>query len=118
MTQIPFKAVAVDLDGTFLTEKKTFDHALFAKVLRKLQANQIPFICATGNQLIRSHEYFDEFTNEVDYVSENGAILEADGKVFNGSQLIIKLHKKLLHFIQTEYPEAIIMVAHSIIAIF
>lgn len=38
MTQIPFKAVAVDLDGTFLTEKKTFDHALFAKVLRKLQA--------------------------------------------------------------------------------
>ncbi len=111
MTQIPFKAVAVDLDGTFLTEKKTFDHALFAKVLRKLQANQIPFICATGNQLIRSHEYFDEFTNEVDYVSENGAILEADGKVFKRIAIDYKIAQKLLHFIQTEYPEAIIMVS-------
>ena len=65
MTKIPFKAVAVDLDGTFLTEKKTFDHALFAKVLRKLQANQIPFICATGNQLIRSHELFDKQGDEL-----------------------------------------------------
>ncbi len=111
MTQIPFKAVAVDLDGTFLTEKKTFDHALFAKVLRKLQANQIPFICATGNQLIRSHEYFDEFTNKVDYVSENGAILEADGKVFKRIAIDYKIAQKLLHFIQTEYPEAIIMVS-------
>ena len=111
MTQIPFKAVAVDLDGTFLTEKKTFDHALFAKVLRKLQANQIPFICATGNQLIRSHEYFDEFTNEVDYVSENGAILEADGKVFKRIAIDYDTAQKLLHFIQTEYPEAIIMVS-------
>ena len=55
MTTIPFKAVAVDMDGTFLTEKKTFDHQLFGKILKKLQANNIPFISATGNQLIRSH---------------------------------------------------------------
>ena len=49
MTTIPFKAVAVDMDGTFLTEKKTFDHELFGKILKKLQANNIPFISATGN---------------------------------------------------------------------
>ena len=104
MTQIPFKAVAVDLDGTFLTEKKTFDHALFAKVLRKLQANQIPFICATGNQLIRSHEYFDEFTNEVDYVSENGAILEADGKVFKRIAIDYKIAAKIAPFYSNRIP--------------
>lgn len=37
MTTIPFKVVAVDMDGTFLTEKKTFDHELFGKILKKLQ---------------------------------------------------------------------------------
>lgn len=111
MTQIPFKAVAVDLDGTFLTSEKTFDQALFAKVLRKLQDKKIPFICATGNQLLRSHEYFGEFADEIDYVSENGAVLEADGKVFKRIAIDYDTAQKLLHFIQTEYPKAIIMVS-------
>lgn len=111
MTTIPFKAVAVDMDGTFLTEKKTFDHQLFGKILKKLQANNIPFISATGNQLIRSHEYFQEFTEGIDYVSENGAILEADGKVIKRTALDYDIAQKLLHFIQTKYPEAIIMVS-------
>lgn len=111
MTTIPFKAVAVDMDGTFLTDKKTFDHQLFGKILNKLHANNIPFISATGNQLIRSHEYFEEFTKGIDYVSENGAILEADGKVIKKTALDYDIAQKLLNFIQTEYPEAIIMVS-------
>ena len=40
MTTIPFKAVAVDMDGTFLTEKKTFDHQLFGKILKKTTSKQ------------------------------------------------------------------------------
>ena len=44
MTTILFKAVAVDMDGTFLTDNKTFDHELFGKILKKLQTNNIPFI--------------------------------------------------------------------------
>ena len=79
--------------------------------MKKLQANNIPFISATGNQLIRSHEYFQEFTEGIDYVSENGAILEADGKVIKRTALDYDIAQKLLHFIQTEYPEAIIMVS-------
>lgn len=97
------------MDGTFLTEKKTFDHELFGKILKKLQANHIPFISATGNQLIISHEYFDEFTTGIDYVSENGAILEANGKVFKKTALNYDIAQKLLHFIQTDFSEAIIM---------
>lgn len=108
---IPFKAVAVDMDGTFLTEKKTFDHRLFGKILIQLQKNNIPFISATGNQLIRSHEYFEEFATGIDYVSENGAILEADGKVIKKTAIDYDIAQKLLKFIQTNYPEAIIMVS-------
>lgn len=111
MTTILFKAVAVDMDGTFLTDNKTFDHELFGKILKKLQTNNIPFISATGNQLIRSHEYFEEFSSGIDYVSENGAILEADGKVIKKTAIDYDIAQKLLHFIQTEYPEAIIMVS-------
>lgn len=111
MTTIPFKAVAVDMDGTFLTEKKTFDHDLFSKVLHKLQEHNIPFISATGNQLIRAHEYFEEFTTGIDYVAENGAILEADSKVFKKTAIDYAVAQKLLNFIQTDYPKAIIMVS-------
>ena len=105
------RLIATDMDGTFLTDNKTFDHELFGKILKKLQTNNIPFISATGNQLIRSHEYFEEFSSGIDYVSENGAILEADGKVIKKTAIDYDIAQKLLHFIQTEYPEAIIMVS-------
>lgn len=110
MTKIPFKAVAVDMDGTFLNDRKTFDHKLFSKVLKELQANKIPFISATGNQLLRSHDYFDGIDG-IDYVSENGAVLEVNGKVIKKNALDYDIAQKLLNFIQTEYPEAIIMVS-------
>lgn len=80
------------MDGTFLNDRKTFDHKLFSKVLKELQANKIPFISATGNQLLRSHDYFDGIDG-IDYVSENGAVLEVNGKVIKKLHLIMILHK-------------------------
>lgn len=37
MTFIPFKAVAVDMDGTFENDDKKFDHERFEKVLTQLR---------------------------------------------------------------------------------
>lgn len=34
---IPFKTVAVDMDGTFLNDQRSYDHDLFAQVLNKLE---------------------------------------------------------------------------------
>ena len=31
---IPFKAVAVDMDGTFLNDQRNYDHDLFAQVFK------------------------------------------------------------------------------------
>ena len=38
---IPFKAVAVDMDGTFLNDQRSYDHDLFAQVLNKLEKHSI-----------------------------------------------------------------------------
>ena len=40
--KIPFKAVAVDMDGTFLNDQRSYDHQLF-----DLFAKQNPFYCVT-----------------------------------------------------------------------
>ncbi|WP_158083968.1 HAD hydrolase family protein, partial [Leuconostoc pseudomesenteroides] len=40
--------IATDLDGTFLTDDKKFDQALFRNVLRELNKKHIQFTMATG----------------------------------------------------------------------
>ena len=50
MQPVPFRAVAVDMDGTFLDDYKQFDEDRFARVLAALQEHDIQFIVASGNQ--------------------------------------------------------------------
>ncbi|EFG55835.1 hypothetical protein HMPREF0493_0516 [Lactobacillus amylolyticus DSM 11664] len=54
MTKLPFKAIAVDMDGTFLNSKSDFNRVKFARILKKLKQNNIHFIVASGNELKRS----------------------------------------------------------------
>ena len=51
MTKIPFKAVAVDMDGTFMNDDLTYDHERFNKVLTKLHEHHIHFIVSSGRPL-------------------------------------------------------------------
>lgn len=36
MTKLPFKVVAVDMDGTFMHDDQTFDHKRFDRILTEL----------------------------------------------------------------------------------
>ena len=51
--KIPFKAVAVDMDGTFLNDQRSYDHQLFDQVLTKLEKHDIRFIVASGRPFAR-----------------------------------------------------------------
>lgn len=57
----PFKAIAVDMDGTFLDDQKNYDKELFAYLLTKMNEQGIHFIVASGNQYERLRLDFVEY---------------------------------------------------------
>ncbi len=67
------KMIAVDMDGTFLDEKGTYDYGRFEKVIEKLEDKKILFVVATGNQISRMRYVFGEQTDRLAYVTGNGS---------------------------------------------
>lgn len=70
-----FKAVAVDIDGTFLTDQRDYDHQLFTKVLQEMERQQIRFIVASGDQYAFLKGLFPNHANELGFVAENGVLV-------------------------------------------
>lgn len=70
---------AVDMDGTLLTDSKTFDHELLDHVLVELNRRNGYFVVATGNQYPKCLEYMKDFRDRgIYFIAENGAYI-ADG---------------------------------------
>lgn len=111
MTQIPFKAVAVDMDGTFMNDDLTYDHARFDQVLTKLKENGIHFIVSSGRPLSRLKRDFADYLDRIDMISDNGAILVQDNEIISSHILTKQAGKRLINFVQTEYPKARICVS-------
>ncbi|WP_203650210.1 HAD-IIB family hydrolase [Secundilactobacillus yichangensis] len=75
------KMVAVDMDGTFLNDKRQYDKALFLSLFKQMKARHIHFVAASGSQYQRLRHEFAEVADQMDYISQNGAI------VHSGNQL-------------------------------
>lgn len=78
------KLVATDMDGTFLTDDKHFDHERFAKVYNYMQQNKIHFVSASGNQYFQLKEFFKDFPETL-FVAENGALIGNHNEVYQSS---------------------------------
>ena len=74
------KAIAVDMDGTFLNSNNDYDRKAFLELFKKLKAKEVRFVVASGNQYAQISSFFPEIT----FVSENG------GLVFEKGNLLIK----------------------------
>ena len=73
------RLIAVDMDGTFLTDAKTFDTDRFERILPRLQAHGIYFVVASGNTYTKLTDYMKGFENRgIIYIAENGAYLADD----------------------------------------
>lgn len=71
--------IAVDMDGTFLTDSKTFDTERFSRILPRLHALGIHFVVASGNTHPKLQDYMRGFENQgLTYIAENGAYLADD----------------------------------------
>ncbi|MDO4431980.1 MAG: HAD family hydrolase [Aerococcaceae bacterium] len=75
------KLIAIDMDATLLRDDKTYDIARFKRVLQQLIAKGM-FVCiATGNNLAKLGEYFDEEDQQKLYfASDNGNYLSHKGQ--------------------------------------
>lgn len=78
------KAIAVDMDGTFLNSNNDYNRARFEKLFKKIQQQNIQFIVASGNQYAQLRSFFPKKEQKMTFVSENGAL------VFKQEQLIQK----------------------------
>lgn len=77
------KLVAFDMDGTFLNDQNTYNHARFAELLRKLRAQGVRVVAASGSQYQRLQTQFKDFQDQMDFVSQNGAVVHSDGQLLS-----------------------------------
>ena len=66
------RAIAVDMDGTFLDTNKEYDKARFEIIYQELKRRHIEFIAASGNQYAKLKSIFGE--RDMYFISENGAV--------------------------------------------
>ncbi|WP_054634331.1 HAD family hydrolase [Pantoea sp. SGAir0180] len=80
------KMVAVDMDGTFLDDKKQYNRARFLACYHQLSQRNIRFVVASGNQYHQLRSFFPEIASEIAFVAENGAlIIDRDEERFCGA---------------------------------
>lgn len=77
---LPFKAVAVDMDGTLLDDRKQFNHQEFEQILNRLHQQQVHFIVASGRPYARLKQDFSQYASRMDFVTLNGARLIINGQ--------------------------------------
>ncbi|WP_439424888.1 HAD-IIB family hydrolase [Oenococcus alcoholitolerans] len=79
---MPIKLFATDFDGTFLDDKKDFDHKLFDELMKKLVRQGKFFTAASGRSYNGISHPLGNFVRKypIYFVSQNGASVFADGK--------------------------------------
>lgn len=80
------KLIAVDMDGTFLDDKKRYNRRRFLHQYARMKEQGIHFVVASGNQYWQLASFFPEIAHEIAFVAENGAWVVCEGEdLFNGA---------------------------------
>lgn len=93
------KLIAVDMDGTFLDDKKQYNKAKFLAQYQQLKEQGIKFVVASGNQYYQLKSFFPEIAAEIAFVAENGAYIVNQGEDFSVAELSADSIAKILQFI-------------------
>lgn len=94
-----FRCVVTDLDGTFLTSKKTFDQERFQNIYDRLHAKGVKFVICTGNQLKTTQQYFQNVDIEQNYIVENGGQIIDRGEEIFTHTIKRSLSQRLIPFL-------------------
>lgn len=113
---LPFKAVAVDMDGTFLDDRKQFDHEQFDQLLTEFEKRGVHFIVASGRPYVRLKQDFKGFADRMDFVTLNGSRLIIKGKDAASYPIDRQDVLELIDDVQAEYGKMATMVFEKNIA--
>ncbi|TSO25444.1 Cof-type HAD-IIB family hydrolase [Lactobacillus sp. LL6] len=100
---LPFKAVAVDMDGTFLDDKREYNHQEFDKILTELENKNISFIVSSGRPYARLKKDFADFYKRMDFVTTNGARILVNDKEAQVTEMKKSDVLKLIDFVYQKY---------------
>lgn len=99
------KLIAVDMDGTFLTDDKNYDQETFEALYAKMKEQGIKFVVASGNQYAQLKTFFGDYQDELTYVAENGALIVENNEVIFSTEIyyeyltvikdVLRQHKKI-----------------------
>ncbi len=93
------RLVAVDMDGTFLTDKKEYDRQHFAELYKKMQARNIQFVVASGNQYYQLESFFSEYPETI-YIADNGANIRKKNAKYFGSHFVREKADQILRLLE------------------
>ena len=97
------KLIAVDMDGTFLSDAKTYNRPRFLAQYARMKAQGIRFVVASGNQYYQLISFFPEIAHEISFVAENGGWVVSEGEdVFNGE--LSKAHFETVASVLNDVP--------------
>lgn len=97
------KLIAVDMDGTFLSDNKSYNRARFNLQYQQMQRQGIKFVVASGNQFYQLTRFFPEIASEITFVAENGAYVFSENKpLFCGHIPFTDVHHILTELAQME----------------
>ena len=98
------KLIAVDMDGTFLTNNNEYDQERFTRQYEFMKEKGIHFVVASGNQYYQLRSFFPDIHNELAFIAENGAYIVDQGK----DVFVAKLAKEDIQTVLkvvNQYPE-------------
>lgn len=112
------KAIAVDMDGTFLHSDGDYNHQYFQRIFEQLQTHQIKLVIASGNPYYQLEGQFKAVQDQLAYVAENGVEVLQDGRLISCGQMptaaiqqVAELHQQIpgSEFILSGYNQAYLM---------
>lgn len=103
------KMIAVDMDGTFLSDSKTYNKKRFLDLYQQIKQQDIRFVVASGNQYYQLVSFFPEISDEIAFVAENGAYIVDRGNVLFCGELATGHLSKVLHVLQA-FPDVHVVV--------
>lgn len=93
------------MDGTFLDASGSYDREEFHRLIKRLRAQDISFVVASGNSMPRLRMMFGDLVNQLDFVAENGAHLLVNGKTVARHQMSKSDVTAFLDYFEGQYQE-------------
>lgn len=94
------RAIATDIDGTFLTTDRHYDHRLFADLYQQMSQQGVRFIVASGDQYYFLRSLFPELADQLAFVAENGVLTIDRGQEIACGQLRIADVMRIIAYLE------------------